>query len=207
MMEVACREAVEWQAIAHRAVQVAVNVSSLQLMRETFVEEVAETLRKTGLDPHRLQIELTESVTVNGAAQVGTAMSELAKLGVSLAIDDFGTGYSCLSYLPKLPFDALKIDRSFISELGIRKEVDAMVHSLVTLAHNFGMKVIAEGVETEEQMALITELGCNEVQGYLLGKPTSDPRACLASTIGNRRCVGKIAADEDRPFRETASAV
>jgi predicted signal transduction protein with EAL and GGDEF domain len=110
MMEMACREAVEWQAIAGRAVQVAVNVSSLQLMRESFVAEVAETLRKTGLDPHLLQIELTESVTVNGAARVGTAMSELAELGVSLAIDDFGTGYSCLSYLPRLPFDALKIE-------------------------------------------------------------------------------------------------
>jgi predicted signal transduction protein with EAL and GGDEF domain len=190
MMEMACREAVEWQAIAGRAVQVAVNVSSLQLMRESFVAEVAETLRKTGLDPHLLQIELTESVTVNGAARVGTAMSELAELGVSLAIDDFGTGYSCLSYLPRLPFDALKIDRSFVSEMGVRPEVDAMVHSLVTLAHNLRMKVIAEGVETEEQMALITEIGCNEVQGYLLGKPTSDPRVCVAAAVGSHRCSG-----------------
>ena len=203
IMEMACREAVEWQAISGRAVQVAVNVSSLQLMREAFVEEVEDILRQTGLDPHLLQIELTESVTVNGAARVGSAMGELAELGVSLAIDDFGTGYSCLSYLPKLPFDALKIDRSFVNELGVRNEVDAMVHSLVTLAHNFGMKVIAEGVETEEQMAMITEIGCNEVQGYLLGKPTSDPRSCLvAGVCQDRFRPGEIAADEKAVSRE-----
>jgi diguanylate cyclase (GGDEF)-like protein len=185
IMEAACREAARWQRMTGRAVQVAVNVSSLQLMRETFVPEVAEILAATGLDPHLLQIELTESITVNGAARVGIAMQELASLGVSLAIDDFGTGYSCLSYLPRLPFDALKIDRSFVSDLGVRSEVDAMVHALVNLAHNFGMKVIAEGVETEEQMARITELGCNEVQGYLLGKPTSTPQIYLSA--GNDR--------------------
>ncbi len=186
MMELACREAMRWKGITGRGMQVAVNVSSLQLMRETFVEEVAEILGRTGLDPHLLQIELTESVTVNGAARVESAMQELAELGVSLAIDDFGTGYSCLSYLPKLPFDALKIDRSFVNELGLRSEVDAMVHSLVTLAHNFGMRVIAEGVETEEQMALITELGCNEVQGFLLGKPTSVQEVYLDKPAGNQ---------------------
>jgi len=131
-------------------------------------------LRDTGLDPHLLQIELTESVMLGGQLRAVEAMSRLAALGVSLAIDDFGTGYSCLSYLPKLPFDALKIDRSFVSELGIRNEVDAMVHSLVTLAHNFGMRVIAEGVETDQQLAMIAEIGCNEVQGYLLGKPAAD---------------------------------
>jgi diguanylate cyclase len=183
MMEVACREAVGWQAVAGHPVQVAVNVSSLQLMRESFVEEVAEILLRTGLDPELLQIELTESVTVNGAARVVTAMNELATLGVSLAIDDFGTGYSCLSYLPKLPFDALKIDRSFVNELGVRSEVDAMVHSLVTLAHNFGMRVIAEGVETDRQMEMLAGLGCNEVQGYLLGKPTGEPEVFLVGRV------------------------
>jgi diguanylate cyclase (GGDEF)-like protein len=174
IMELACAEAVRWQAAGY-PVQVAVNVSSIQAMRETFVEEVGVVLRATGLEPRLLQLELTESVTLNGATTVGEAMDRLAALGVSLAIDDFGTGYSCLSYLPRLPFDELKIDRSFVNELGERREVDAMVHSLVMLAHNLGMKVIAEGVETEEQMALITEIGCDEVQGYLLGKPTSDP--------------------------------
>jgi diguanylate cyclase (GGDEF)-like protein len=181
IMEQACREAVRWQRMARREVQVAVNVSSLQMMREPFVEEVAEILRRTRLDPRLLQIELTESVMVNGTARVAESMAALSALGVSLAIDDFGTGYSCLSYLPQLPFDALKIDRSFVNELGMRDDVDAMVHSLVTLAHNFGMRVIAEGVETEQQMERITELRCDEVQGYLLGKPVSDAGVFLRS--------------------------
>jgi EAL domain-containing protein (putative c-di-GMP-specific phosphodiesterase class I) len=175
IMELACAEAVRWQAMAGYPIQVAVNVSSIQAVRETFVEEVGVVLRATGLEPRLLQLELTESVTLNGATTVGEAMDRLAALGVSLAIDDFGTGYSCLSYLPRLPFDALKIDRSFVSELGERREAGAMVHSLVMLAHNLGMRVIAEGVETEEQMGLITGIGCDEVQGYLMGRPTSDP--------------------------------
>jgi diguanylate cyclase (GGDEF)-like protein len=175
VMEMACREAVRWQSMTARPLQVAVNVSSIQLMRETFVEEVAGVLRHTGLDPHLLQIELTESVMLKGPQRVADAMTRLATLGVSLAIDDFGTGYSCLSYLPRLPFDALKIDRSFVNDVGTRPEIDAMVHSLVTLAHNLGMQVIAEGVETEKQMEMIAWLGCNEAQGYLLGRPTRDP--------------------------------
>ncbi len=174
VMRLASREAARWQEMQDHPVQIAVNVSSIQLMRDTFVDEVAEVLRDVGLDPHLLQIELTESVMLSGQLRAVEAMNRLSELGVSLAIDDFGTGYSCLSYLPKLPFDALKIDRSFVSELGMRSEVDAMVHSLVTLAHNFGMRVIAEGVETARQLAMITEIGCNEVQGYLLGKPTAD---------------------------------
>jgi diguanylate cyclase (GGDEF)-like protein len=189
VMELACREAAGWQAIAEQPVQVAVNISSIQLMRESFVDEVAEVLRRTGLDPRLLQIELTESVMLNGAQRVADAMTRLVGLGVSLAIDDFGTGYSCLSYLPKLPFDALKVDRSFVNELGTRNEINAMVHSLVTLAHNLGMGVIAEGVETEKQMEMITALGCNEVQGYLLGRPTSDPMACIRSQEGTREVV------------------
>jgi diguanylate cyclase (GGDEF)-like protein len=179
VMDLACREAVRWQTQGGQGVQVAVNVSTLQLMRDSFVDEVGDVLQATGLDPHLLQIELTESVTLNGAARVTEALHELSALGVNLAIDDFGTGYSCLSYLPKLPFDALKIDRSFVKDLGERREVGAMVHSLVTLAHNLGMRVIAEGVETEEQLALIAEAGCNEVQGYLMGRPSPEPEAFL----------------------------
>jgi diguanylate cyclase len=179
VMDLACREAVRWQSLAGHPVAVAVNVSSLQLMRDSFEDEVADVLRATGLDPHLLQIELTESVMVDGARRAAEGMSRLSTMGVSLAIDDFGTGYSCLSYLPQLPFDALKIDRSFVSELGSKPEVEAMVHALITLAHNLGMRVIAEGVETERQLQRITELGCNEAQGYLLGRPTPDAAACI----------------------------
>ena len=179
IMERACAEAVQWQTISPHPIQIAVNVSSLQFMRETFVDEVAEVLRHTGLPPKLLQIELTESVMLSGATRAGETMKRLHEIGVSLAIDDFGTGYSCLSYLPKLAFDALKIDRSFVSELESRPETKAMVHSLVTLAHNLNMRVIVEGVETPRQLELIHKFGANEVQGFLLGRPTPDPESLL----------------------------
>jgi EAL domain-containing protein (putative c-di-GMP-specific phosphodiesterase class I) len=160
-------------------VQVAVNVSSLQFLRDSFVDEVAEVLRHTGLAPNLLQIELTESVTLSGVNRVNDAMGRLSDLGVSMAIDDFGTGYSSLSYLPKLPFHSLKIDRSFVKEIETRPELEAMVHTLITLAHNLGMRVIAEGVETHRQLELIAELGSDEIQGYLTGRPTADPSSII----------------------------
>ena len=179
VMETACRAAVMWQTYSGRSIQVAVNVSSIQFERETFVGEVIDVLRHTGLPPKLLQIELTESVMLTGIRWAADAMKRLSAHGVSLAIDDFGTGYSCLGYLPHLPFDALKIDRSFVNELGTRPEIDAMVHSLVMLAHNLGMRVIAEGIETESQLEFIARLGCNEVQGFLLGRPTADANSYL----------------------------
>jgi len=179
IMDRACREALRWQDDSSDPIQVAVNVSSIQFVRDAFVDEVAETLRITGLSPTLLQIELTESVLVNGMENVAKAMHRLSKLGVSMAVDDFGTGYSSLSYLPNLPFRSLKIDRSFINELEHRPDLKNMIHSLVMLAHNLGMKVIAEGVETREQLDLIAKLGGNEVQGFLLGKPTPEPMAFI----------------------------
>jgi diguanylate cyclase (GGDEF)-like protein len=179
ILQLACREAVRWQDTASEPIQVAVNVSSIQFARETFVDEVADVLRITGLPPALLQIELTESVIVNGMEHAAQAMNRLSELGVSMAVDDFGTGYSSLSYLPNLPFRSLKIDRSFIRELEHRPELKTMIRSLVVLAHNLGMGVIAEGVETQAQLDLIEELGGNEVQGYLLGKPMPEPLALI----------------------------
>src|ERR1043165_2412294 len=111
--------------------QTAVNVSSLQFARATFVDEVKQILKRTGLPPSLLQIELTESVMLRGPQTVAAKMEQLRELGVGLAIDDFGTGYSCLSYLPRLPFNALKIDRSFVNELTSKPEVRAMIHSQI----------------------------------------------------------------------------
>jgi diguanylate cyclase len=144
-------------------------------MRESFVEEVKQILSRTGLAPRLLQIELTESVMLTGPERAAEIMRTLRSLGISIAIDDFGTGYSCFSYLPKLPFNALKIDRSFVKELESRVETKAMIQSLVALAKNLSMQVIVEGIETPTQLALIRKLGGNEVQGYLLGKPTPEP--------------------------------
>jgi diguanylate cyclase len=183
IMERACNEAVKWQTVSLNAVQVAVNVSSLQFTRPSFVNEVEEVLRRSGLNPSLLQIELTESVMLKGTEQAAATMRKLRELGVSLVIDDFGTGYSCLSYLPKLPFNALKIDRSFVKELESRPETRAMVHSLVTLARNLDMQVIVEGIETPLQLALMEQFGVREVQGFLLGRPSADAMGQLRASL------------------------
>ena len=177
IMERACAEAVGWQSLASHPVQVAVNVSSVQFARDSFVDEVFETLKRTGLNPNLLQIELTESAMLVGVGRAAKSIQLLQSIGINFAIDDFGRGYSCLSYLPELGFDALKIDRSFVKELIERPETRAMVRSLVTLAHDLGMRVIAEGIETQEQLKLIQDMGGDEAQGFLLGRPSPDPAA------------------------------
>jgi diguanylate cyclase (GGDEF)-like protein len=177
ILERACNEAVKWQGVVPYPMQVAVNVSTVQFARNTFVQDVAEVLNRTGLKPELLQLELTESVMINGIHGSAEIMNRLKALGVTFAIDDFGTGYSCLSYLPALPFDALKIDRSFVRDCHLKTDGRLLVQSLIALAHNIGLQVIVEGVENEEQLRLIRKLGGNEIQGYLLGRPIANPTA------------------------------
>lgn len=179
IMERACSHAATWQDIARRPVQAAVNVSSIQFARDSFFEEVADVLHRTGLQPNLLQIEITESATVSGVDRTAETMRRLKRMGVSVAVDDFGTGYSCLSYLPKLPFDALKLDRSFLHELMVRRETKDFVRSILTMASNLQMKVIVEGIEKREQLNLVKTLGINEAQGFLLGRASANPEAVL----------------------------
>jgi EAL domain-containing protein (putative c-di-GMP-specific phosphodiesterase class I) len=183
VLERACAEAVKWQAMVPYPIQIAVNVSSIQFRRDQFVREVAEILERVGLSPKLLQLELTESVMLSGIQRTCEIMERLKTLGISLAIDDFGTGYSCLSYLPSLPFDALKIDRSFVRDITTRPASAALVLSLITLANNIGMRVIVEGIETAEQLAVVKKLGGDEIQGYLTGRPTPDPAAVISSQL------------------------
>jgi diguanylate cyclase (GGDEF)-like protein/PAS domain S-box-containing protein len=175
IMQEACAEAVRWQKLMPYPIQVAVNVSSVQFRRKGFIEQVNAILQRTGLRPDLLQIEVTESIMLGGAHAVAETIDRLREMGISIAIDDFGTGYSSLSYLPTLAFDVLKIDRSFVANLESQPETEAMIRTLIGLAHNFGMRVIVEGVETQEQLAIIKALGANEVQGYLTGRPTANP--------------------------------
>ena len=208
LMEKACREAARWQTAASYPIQVAVNVSCIQFVHPDFVEEVVGILQHTQLKPSLLQIELTESIMLSGAERVAETMRRLRTLGINLAIDDFGTGYSCLSYLPRLPFNTLKIDRSFVSGIESRPGTGAMVHSLVTLAHNLGMRVIVEGVETAQQLEVINKFGGNEVQGFLLGHPTPDPMTLLragltALTASEYPNDIKLRSDSDRSIENT----
>jgi diguanylate cyclase (GGDEF)-like protein/PAS domain S-box-containing protein len=179
IMEQACLEAVRWQPQLPYSVQIAVNVSSIQFRRKGFVEEVFAILERTGLKPELLQIELTESVMLSGSSDTADIMNRLRDRGISLAIDDFGTGYSNLSYLPSLPFDFLKIDASFVRNMNAESESESMIKTLVVLAHNFGMRVIVEGVERADQLELIKGFGANEAQGYFLGRPNASPMDVL----------------------------
>jgi diguanylate cyclase (GGDEF)-like protein len=204
ILEQACIEATKWQALASYPIQVAVNVSSIQFGHLTFFDEVAGILKRTGLRPELLQLELTESVMIAGISSTAKRMEQLKSLGITLAIDDFGTGYSCLSYLPSLPFDALKVDRSFVKTCHSSPEGRVLVQSLITLAQNIGLRVIVEGVETAEQLAVIRNLGANEVQGYLLGRPNSNPISTILSLCNwEEQAAGEPIRhpEEGLPFR------
>jgi len=165
----ACRQTAEWRRQGHD-VTVAVNVSPLQLTKgESFDEILADALDRSGLFPMGLELEVTESVMMDG-----NAMAELIRLkgqGVSLAIDDFGAGYSSLAYMKQFPASTLKIDKSFITPLPSSLADCMLADSITRLAHSFGMKVVAEGVEQQEQIDVLDWMGCDLVQGYALGKP------------------------------------
>jgi diguanylate cyclase (GGDEF)-like protein len=179
VLRTACLEAVKWQKLAPYPIEVAVNVSNLQFSRVAFVEEVAETLRETGLNPQLLQLELTEAIMLSGTERAAETMHRLRELGVGLAIDDFGTGYSCLSHLPLLPFGVFKIDRSYVEALTSGPSSRAIVSFLIELAHTLDMKVVVEGIETSEQLEIVKMLNGNEIQGFLVGRPTASPQSLL----------------------------
>jgi len=175
VMQRACLVTARWSHEHGRALKVAVNVSPLQFAQgEAFVETVRAVLAETGLPPQQLQLELTEGLLMSQSEQSLALMHQLRALGVSLAIDDFGTGYSSLAYLRSFPVDTLKIDRSFIRDLGPRPEHITLVYAIVQLGHNLGMKVTAEGIETAEQRSQLADLRCDTGQGYFLGRPVPE---------------------------------
>jgi diguanylate cyclase (GGDEF)-like protein len=157
--------------------KVAVNLSPVQLEDDEVVSTVGRALEESGLDPARLEIEITESALLNKSTRTIALLRRLHDLGLSIALDDFGTGYSSLSYLRSFPFDSIKIDRLFISEMATREDCTAIVGAIVSLADKLGMTTTAEGVETDEQLRLVRDLGCTDVQGYLLGRPQPLPQA------------------------------
>jgi diguanylate cyclase (GGDEF)-like protein len=163
----ACRDAVSWNTEA----RIAVNVASQQFRHEGFVDVVRAALRESGLPPHRLELEITETAMLNDGEQMLAVLTELRRFGVRLSVDDFGTGYSALHYLQKFPFDRIKIDQSFVRELGTRDESDAIVRAVSALGVNLGVPTLAEGVETELQAKLVLGAACGEAQGYLFGHP------------------------------------
>ncbi len=166
----ALRQAARWQ-LTGRPLSLSVNVSAKQLARPNFVALLRDLLDETRLDPGLIELEITESVIIAGGGEAQEALHEIAALGVGLAIDDFGTGYSGLAYLKRLPIDTVKIDQTFVRDLTVDPEDAAIVTAIVAMARSLDVNVIAEGVETEEQLELLKRLGCQRAQGYLLAPP------------------------------------
>ncbi|WP_250655399.1 EAL domain-containing protein [Alkalimarinus coralli] len=168
-----CQQAKQWSDKGMADIKVSVNVSAHQLRQENLVEAVSEVLKKTRLPESQLELELTESALMEDLNAATSLLKQLCALGVSIALDDFGTGYSSLSHLKRFPVNALKIDRSFIRDIVSKPEDEAIINAIIVLGHNLSLKVIAEGVESKEQLDILERLGCDEIQGYFIAKPLS----------------------------------
>ncbi|HEX5433412.1 MAG TPA: EAL domain-containing protein, partial [Candidatus Angelobacter sp.] len=177
VLDQACRQLAVWHRRGHSHLRVAVNVSTLQFERQDWMETIADALKRNAVPPASLELELTETVVMKNCERAAKRLTELRALGVSSAIYDFGTGYSSLKYLQNLPIDTLKIDQSFIRTLNsstdVRSGNAAIVQAIVTLAQQLGLRVVAEGVETDEELEVLRRLGCDFVQGYLFSRPMS----------------------------------
>ena len=176
VMETACQQAKAWEE-AGQPLKIAVNISPKQFHQENLISLIDAILKRTGLDASRLELEITEAVAMSEMKDVIGKLGDLKKLGVQIAIDDFGTGYSSLSYLAVLPIDTLKIAREFIREIGNNRASEAIISSIITLAKNLNLQVVAEGVETKEQLDFLSRENCDLAQGYLIGKPAPIARS------------------------------
>jgi len=180
-----CRQARAWRDAGHEPVQISVNLSAVQLRDGGFPSLVARALAETGLEAPLLDLEVTESAIMYNVEESARQLADLKQLGVSISLDDFGTGYSSLSYLVRLPIDTVKIDQSFVRRMDGQEDTATLVRAMVGLAHGLGMKVVAEGVESERQLASLRAMNCDVGQGFLLGRP--GPPALIAPILANRR--------------------
>jgi len=171
VLDEATRQCRMWQEQGRPELTISVNVSARQLQDPGFFDDVQQSLHRSGLEPEALVLEITESVLVVDLARIGAMMQKIRDLGVHMALDDFGTGYSSLLYLRGLPIDRLKVDRSFVAGLGAFDQDTTIISTVVDLAHKLGLRVVAEGVETEAELHAVGAMGCDEAQGFLLGRP------------------------------------
>jgi EAL domain-containing protein (putative c-di-GMP-specific phosphodiesterase class I) len=175
----ACRQMAAWHKsmVREPALSISVNISFKQLAEASLAEDVERILAETGLDPATLKLEITESSIMENAQLAIATLRRFKELNISLEIDDFGTGYSSLSYLRQLPFDTVKIDRSFVKEMGTSEDTSEIINTILQLARSLNMDVVAEGVETKDQLARLTAMGCSSGQGYYFSKPVDAERA------------------------------
>lgn len=174
MIEAACRQIATWRQAGHNAPPVAINLSPRQFWRAGLAQHILDALTLHALPPECLKVEVTESVLLHAEAGALGELQQLRNAGIAIALDDFGTGYSSLAYLQRLPVSTLKIDRAFIRDMTDETGRNAnltMVDAIITMAHGLGLEVVAEGVETETQRALLAARQCDLIQGYLVSKP------------------------------------
>jgi len=195
ILEEAARQTAEWQKrfLFHKNLSISVNLSAKQLMHPNLTAQVAAVLEKTALDSRCLKLEVTESMVMENSDQALTVISELNRLGIALSTDDFGTGYSSLSYLHRFPFSRLKIDRSFVSKMDSDQKSEAIVRTILLLAQNLNIEVVAEGIETTPQLNSLRQLGCRTGQGYLFSKPVTAEAAARLLQNG-------LQSDTSAPF-------
>jgi EAL domain-containing protein (putative c-di-GMP-specific phosphodiesterase class I) len=173
VLETACRQNLEWQKQGYDRLHVCVNILSRQFLQDDFVNMIEQTLKKTGLPPEYLNIEITEGIAIYNIDDAVQKLDRLKQLGIRISLDDFGTGYSSLSYIKSLPIDFLKIDRAFIKGIAENNRDEAIIDSIITLAHSLDFKVVAEGVEDERQLQILIGKNCDEIQGFYFAQPMS----------------------------------
>jgi diguanylate cyclase (GGDEF)-like protein/PAS domain S-box-containing protein len=195
VQETACRQALGWHDLQpdQRPLDVAVNLSARQVAHRDLADSVREVLARTGLDSVNLRLEVTESVLVEESASATATLEALSEIGVRLVLDDFGTGYSSLAYLNRFPFDALKIDRSFVEGLGLEQERTAIVEAVIGMARALSLDVIAEGVENEAQLSELRRLGCDFAQGHLFSRPLAPQKVTSLLREGGFELLGNLA--------------
>ncbi len=189
----ACKQVRAWSTLPTGTIPVSVNISSHQFNSDGLIEDVLDAVSGAGIDALLLELEITESVLLQDADSTLIALRHLKQAGISLSIDDFGTGYSSLSYLKRFPIDTLKIDRSFVKDLHCDADDAAICAAILAMARQLGLNVVAEGVESEEQLEFLRRHGCNQIQGYLCSKPLSvDDFAAMLNNIARSVTDGKI---------------
>ena len=197
VLRTACAQSKAWQDEGFAPLQVSVNLSPRQFKQPKLLEVITGIIRDTGIDANYLELEVTESSIMQNTDMAIETLTELKKTGVKISIDDFGTGYSSLGYLKRLPLDVLKIDRSFVQDVTGNAEDAAIVMTIISLAHNLNLKVIAEGVELEEQLKFLQLLRCDEWQGYLYSKPVSSEK--FRELLMKNNELKTVRSGEERP--------
>jgi EAL domain-containing protein (putative c-di-GMP-specific phosphodiesterase class I) len=188
-----CRQILAWQEAGFEGVIVAVNFSPMEFRNTSLAEKILQTVKQYGISPSQIEIEITETVVMENIETAVDVLIQLSDAGFGISVDDFGTGYSSLNYLRRFPLSKVKIDRSFITDFTQAENDAAIVSAIIAMSHSLGLRVVAEGVETEEQLRFLQDLQCDEIQGYLISKPL--PREAATDLLARSEGIKRMIVD------------